>query len=98
MGRIGNTPRAFSRTRIASSACAIRSESGKQNVQRTVNVKMVSTASVGFTDGAYREYTKGVFADQNCFIRVRDPIGIRQAECPAHRQRENGLDRIRRLH
>jgi len=33
---------------------------------------MVSTASVGFTDGAYREYTKGVFADQDCFIRVRD--------------------------
>ena len=34
---------------------------------------MVSTAAVGFTDGAYREYTKGVFADQDCFIRVQGP-------------------------
>lgn len=49
-----------------------QTESGQQNVKRIVNVKMVSTASVGFTDGAYREYTKGVFADQDCFIRVRD--------------------------
>jgi tetratricopeptide (TPR) repeat protein len=49
-----------------------QTESGAQNVKRVVTVKMVSTASVGFTDGAYREYTKGVFADQDCFIRVRD--------------------------
>jgi tetratricopeptide (TPR) repeat protein len=47
-------------------------ESGQLNVKRLVTVKMVSTAAVGFTDGAYREYTKGVFADQDCFIRVRD--------------------------
>ncbi len=47
-------------------------ESGALNVKRIFDVKMVSTASVGFTDGAYRDYTKGVFADQECFIRVRD--------------------------
>jgi TolA-binding protein len=47
-------------------------ESGKQNVHRVTTVKMVSTAAVGFTDGAYREYTKGVFGDQDCFLRIKD--------------------------
>ena len=47
-------------------------ESGKRDVKRLATVKMVSTASVGFTDGAYREYTQGVFGDADAFIRVRD--------------------------
>ncbi|HEY8668977.1 MAG TPA: tetratricopeptide repeat protein, partial [Tepidisphaeraceae bacterium] len=47
-------------------------ESGKLNVKRLAQVQMVSTASVGFTDGAYKEYTHGVFADQDSFIRVKD--------------------------
>lgn len=47
-------------------------ESGKRNQKEVGNVEFVSTASIGFTDGAYREYTKGVFADQECFIRVKD--------------------------
>ena len=47
-------------------------ESGKQDVVRTSEVKVVSSAAVGFTDGAYREYTKGVFGDQECFLRVKD--------------------------
>lgn len=34
--------------------------------------KLVSTATVGFTNGAYSEYTKGVFGDRDCFIRVKD--------------------------
>ncbi len=47
-------------------------ESGKVNQVRQKKVDIVSTASIGFTDGAYREYTKGAFADQDCFIRVKD--------------------------
>jgi len=47
-------------------------ESGKRNEKRLATIKMVSTASVGFTDGAYREYTKGVFGDAEAFIRVKD--------------------------
>jgi TolA-binding protein len=47
-------------------------ESGKTNVKRLATVRMVSTATAGFTDGAYREYTKGVFADRDAFIRVKD--------------------------
>ena len=47
-------------------------EEGKINQKRISTIDMVSTASVGFTDGAYREYTKGVFGNQDCFIRVKD--------------------------
>ncbi|NQZ70306.1 MAG: tetratricopeptide repeat protein [Lentisphaeria bacterium] len=47
-------------------------ETGKRNVTIISNVKMVSTAVGGFTDGAYREYTKGVFADSECFVRIKD--------------------------
>ncbi len=47
-------------------------ESGQRNVKRLSEVKMVSTAAAGFTDGAYREYVQGVFADEDCFIRVKD--------------------------
>ncbi len=52
--------------------CDENTESGKVNQKLNVKVEIVSTASIGFTDGAYREYTKGVFADQECFIRVKD--------------------------
>ena len=45
---------------------------GKLNQKVLAKVKMVSTASVGFTDGAFREYTKGVFGDEPAFIRVKD--------------------------
>lgn len=47
-------------------------ESGQRNLKRVATIRMVSTASVGFTDGAYREYTKGVFGDGEAFIRVKD--------------------------
>ena len=47
-------------------------ESGKRNQRRLGQIQMVSTAVVGFTDGAYREYTKGVFGDTEAFLRVKD--------------------------
>ena len=48
------------------------SKEGKLNVSRLSTVQMVSSATVGFTDGAYREYTKGVFGDSEAFIRIKD--------------------------
>ena len=45
---------------------------GKVDQQIIAKVEMVSTASVGFTDGAYREFVKGVFAGQKFFIRIKD--------------------------
>ena len=45
---------------------------GDRNVEVLANITMVSTASVGFTDGAFREYTEGVFANQPFFVRVKD--------------------------
>ncbi len=47
-------------------------ESGARDQKLLSAVQMVSTASAGFTDGAYREYTKGVFGDNDCFVRVKD--------------------------
>ncbi len=47
-------------------------ESGKQKQSVLNTVKFVSTATIGFTDGAYRDYTKGILADQPFFIRVKD--------------------------
>lgn len=47
-------------------------ESGQVNAKRVAQIRMVSTAGLGFTDGAYRDYTYGVFADQDCFIRLKD--------------------------
>lgn len=47
-------------------------QDGKRNEKRVVTIRMVSTASVGFTDGAFREYTQGVFGDSEAFIRVKD--------------------------
>jgi len=47
-------------------------ETGKLNADILGKVEFVSTSSIGFTDGAYREYIKGVFGDQEAFIRVKD--------------------------
>jgi TolA-binding protein len=47
-------------------------EDNKQNVKRLSTVKLVSTASLGFTDGAYKDYAKGVFGDSEAFIRLKD--------------------------
>jgi TolA-binding protein len=45
---------------------------GERNQKVLTSVDMVSSASIGFTDGAYREYTKGVFGNQEFFVRVKD--------------------------
>ena len=45
---------------------------GKVNQNLISKVEMVSTASVGFTDGAYREFVEGVFAGQKFFVRIKD--------------------------
>ncbi len=55
-------------------------ESGERNQVLLADIRLVSTASAGFTDGAYREYTKGVFGDQQCFVRVKDLDGDVSAE------------------
>ena len=47
-------------------------QENKRNVKRLANVRMVSSASLGFTDGAYKEYTKGVFGDSEAFVRLKD--------------------------
>ncbi len=47
-------------------------ESGTHNVKRLGSVRFVSTAAIGFVDGAYNEYRKGLFGGQDAFIRVRD--------------------------
>jgi len=47
-------------------------EAGQRNQALLARTQMVSTAAVGFTDGAYREYTQGVFGDSDCFLRVKD--------------------------
>ena len=59
---------------------------GKLNQQVLAHVRMVSTASVGFTDGAYHEYVKGVLADQPAFIRVKDMNRSVSKERADHRQ------------
>jgi len=57
----------------------VNTEGGERNVTRLATIQMVSTASGGFTDGAYREYTKGVFGNDKttetlseAFIRIKD--------------------------
>lgn len=47
-------------------------QAGKANVNRISTIEIVSTASAGFTDGAYREHTRGIFGNAPCFIRVKD--------------------------
>jgi len=50
----------------------VNTESGQRNQKVLQNIRFVSTASIGFTDGAYKEYVKGVFGDNKCFVRIRD--------------------------
>lgn len=45
---------------------------GKQNQRVLATVRMASNASIGFMDGAFREYTEGVFANQPAFVRIKD--------------------------
>ncbi len=47
-------------------------EGGKRNQKALANVRMVSTASIGFMDGAFKEYTSGVFGNQPAFLQVKD--------------------------
>lgn len=47
-------------------------EAGEVDQRTLAETQLVSTATVGFTNGAYNEYVKGVFAGQDCFIRVKD--------------------------
>lgn len=47
-------------------------EAGTLDQKVLATVRLASTASIGFTDGAYREYTSGVFADNEAFMRVKD--------------------------
>jgi len=47
-------------------------ESGKRDEKRLATIRLVSSATVGFTDGAYREYTRGVFGGNDTFLRVKD--------------------------
>lgn len=49
-------------------------ESGEVSRKVIAKIQLVSSATAGFTDGAFREYTKGVFADKDCFIRVKDLV------------------------
>ncbi|MBO5959035.1 MAG: tetratricopeptide repeat protein, partial [Lentisphaeria bacterium] len=45
---------------------------GKTDQPMLAKVKLVSTATVGFTNGNYEEYCSGILADQDIFMRVRD--------------------------
>lgn len=46
--------------------------SGKTDQSMIAKVKLVSTATVGFTNGSYEDYSNGALADQDVFMRVRD--------------------------
>lgn len=46
--------------------------SGKTNQSLLAKVSLVSTASIGFTNGSYEEYCSGILAEQDLFMRVRD--------------------------
>ncbi len=46
--------------------------SGKTDQKIIAKVALVSTASIGFTNGSYEEYCSGILADQDIFMRVRD--------------------------
>lgn len=45
---------------------------GRRNERRLAVSRLVSTASGGFMDGAFREYVKGVFSEQKAYMRVND--------------------------
>jgi TolA-binding protein len=50
----------------------VNTKDGSQKVVRLGKSRVVSTAVVGFTDGALREYVHGVFSGQPTFVRVKD--------------------------
>lgn len=45
---------------------------GEIDVELTTRVRVVSTGSVSFTDGAFSRSVRGVFAGQPAFVRLRD--------------------------
>ncbi len=45
---------------------------GERDRKLLAQAQLVSTASGGFTDGAFKEYVQGIYLDDDCFIRVRD--------------------------
>ena len=45
---------------------------GERNKDIIAKINLVSTATVGFTNGDFQDYAYGVFADQDFFMRVRD--------------------------
>ena len=55
-------------------------ESGEQNREVVTRTRMVSTASIGFTDGAYADYLNGVYGGQPAFIRLKDLDGNQSIE------------------
>lgn len=46
--------------------------SGKTNQEIKALIPLVSTATVGFTNGDYQDYSYGIFGGQDFFMRVRD--------------------------
>ncbi len=64
-------------------------QDGQIDQRILATIQLVGTAALGFTDGAYKEYTKGVYGDKDCFLRVKD----------LDRDRTDQPDRIRvKLH
>ena len=49
-----------------------QTEDGTPDRKTLAKAKMVSTATIGFTDGAYKNYNKGIFANNKFFMRVKD--------------------------
>jgi TolA-binding protein len=43
-----------------------------QMQQMLAEARVVSTASGGFTDGAFKDYVEGVYLNDDCYIRIRD--------------------------
>lgn len=50
----------------------VQTGDGRRDLVRTARSRVVSTARVGFMDGAYREYVHGVFDQQKTFLQVKD--------------------------
>lgn len=44
----------------------------QRNIKRIAQVQLASTASAGFTDGAFNEYVRGIANGTACFVRVKD--------------------------
>ena len=49
-----------------------QTEDGVKGRKVISKVRLVSSAAVGFVDGAYQAYRKGLFGGQEAFMRVRD--------------------------